>query len=324
VSAEGSDGSTGGAIVPLDETGPTVTFIVPFDGAAYVQGQPVLADYQCLDAGSGVQSCDGPVQTGEQIDTATPGVHTFTVQASDVAGNETSASVTYTVFVPCAGPDSDCDSVLDSVDNCVFDANPDQANNDRNFISNSPPYPAAINDRTRPNSDGFGDVCDPDDDNDGLTDVVEVSPQACASASGPTNPMGLDSDGDRFIDGMECVAGSDPADGLSQPAFFICGSTTDADTDGLSDRLETCFYNTDSGLDDTDGDRTVDGAKDGCEVASLNADRFVNSLDQGMLGAAIAGTVPYSVNVDINKDGLANSIDQGMIAHFVVPPGQCP
>ena len=75
---------------------------------------------------------------------------------------------------------------------------------------------------------------------------------------------------------------------------------------------------------DTDGDAATDGAKDGCEVASLNADRIVNSLDQGMLASGIVGMVPYTPNVDINKDGVLNSIDQGLMASFIVPPGQCP
>ena len=136
--------------------------------------------------------------------------------------------------------------------------------------------------------------------------------------------MALDSDGDRFIDAMECAGGSDPTDPLSQPAFFICGSTTDADADGLSDRLETCFYNTDSENIDTDGDRFVDGGKDGCEVASINADRIVNSLDQGLLASGIAGAVPYTVNVDLNKDGVLSSIDQGILVKFILPTGQCP
>ena len=75
---------------------------------------------------------------------------------------------------------------------------------------------------------------------------------------------------------------------------------------------------------DTDGDAAVDGAKDGCEVASLNADRIVNSLDQGMLSQGISGSAGYTVNVDINKDGVLNSLDQGLMASFISPPGQCP
>jgi subtilisin-like proprotein convertase family protein len=51
-----------------------------------------------------------------------------------------------------AEPDGDGDGVGDTVDNCPSDYNPDQADTD---------------------SDGLGDVCDPDDDNDGFDDSVE-------------------------------------------------------------------------------------------------------------------------------------------------------
>jgi len=44
--------------------------------------------------------------------------------------------------------------------------------------------------------DGTGDVCDPDDDNDGLTDVDEVSTQG-------TDPTLADTDGDGLLDGDE-------------------------------------------------------------------------------------------------------------------------
>jgi hypothetical protein len=52
-------------------------------------------------------------------------------------------------------PDTDGDGILDSADNCVHDANPDQADYE---------------------SDGLGDVCDPDDDNDGVDDDADIFP----------------------------------------------------------------------------------------------------------------------------------------------------
>src|SRR5262249_3945561 len=60
--------------------------------------QQVLADYQCADAGgSDLASCVGTVPVGAPIDTASTGQKTFTVTATDGAGNTTSASVSYTV-----------------------------------------------------------------------------------------------------------------------------------------------------------------------------------------------------------------------------------
>jgi hypothetical protein len=70
-----------------------------------------------------------------------------------------------------AAPDSDDDGIPDVDDNCPDVTNIDQLNND---------------------NDTQGDVCDADDDNDGLTDVFEVSIN--------TNPFLSDSDADSVND----------------------------------------------------------------------------------------------------------------------------
>ena len=65
----------------------------------YARDATVTADYSCADeaGGSGIASCVGTVADGAPVDTSTLGEHTFTVDASDNAGNSTSRSVTYTV-----------------------------------------------------------------------------------------------------------------------------------------------------------------------------------------------------------------------------------
>jgi hypothetical protein len=80
--------------------------------------------------------------------------------------------------------DVDRDGVLNSADNCVYDANADQANTD---------------------GEGLGDACDADDDNDGFSDEVE---QAVG-----TDPKRADTDGDGVSDTVDqCprTAGNQP------------------------------------------------------------------------------------------------------------------
>ena len=100
-------------------------------------------------------------------------------------------------------------------DNCILIPNPGQENNDGDFIDLPPAI--GFDDLTQPNSDTLGDVCDPNDDNDNLTDVTETGGAPCASAAGPTNPLDIDSDDDRTHDGAECAFGTDPNNAASVP-----------------------------------------------------------------------------------------------------------
>jgi subtilisin len=86
--------------VVVDTTRPTITISTPADGATYSSDQMVTADYSCRDetGGSGISSCDGNVPGGSAIDTAASvGTRTFTVTATDKAGNQHSVSHTYTI-----------------------------------------------------------------------------------------------------------------------------------------------------------------------------------------------------------------------------------
>jgi len=83
--------------IKVDKKAPAMTLTSPTPDAVYDVGQVVLAGYGCTDGGSGLVACAGPVASGAAIDTATPGVTTFTVNAMDAVGNASSASVTYRV-----------------------------------------------------------------------------------------------------------------------------------------------------------------------------------------------------------------------------------
>jgi len=92
--------------------------------------------------------------------------------------------LTYTCVPPGSGIrtgiDRDEDDALDGLDNCPAAANPLQENFD---------------------ADPRGDVCDPDDDNDGLLDVVESNTGVFVSETDTgTNPFSADSDGDGVDD----------------------------------------------------------------------------------------------------------------------------
>jgi len=135
----------------------------------------------------------------------------------------------------------------------------------------------------------------------------------------PLSATTRDTDGDRFLDGAECARGANPASAASVPSLTSCGTTADADGDGLNERLEACFYNTNPAGTNTDADLCGDGR----EVASLNADLTVNSGDQGMLASEMMRAVPPPklVNFDLNKDGVLNSGDLGLLASRL---GPCP
>jgi hypothetical protein len=94
----GIDLTLGAPTQPNDTTPPTISIVAPVDGATYHRGDVVPASYTCADqGGSGLATCNGTVPTGSPIDTSTLGTKTFTVNATDGAGNPASQTVTYTV-----------------------------------------------------------------------------------------------------------------------------------------------------------------------------------------------------------------------------------
>ena len=123
--------------------------------------------------------------------------------------------------------DQDNDGILDTVDNCIDQPNPNQKNID---------------------SDEFGDLCDEDIDGDGLPNSYENSngldpgnsDDATLDSDGDnllnidefsvrTDPMDMDTDGDGYNDGVEVGNNTDPKDVLSAPKMndlFEVGAVT--------------------------------------------------------------------------------------------------
>ena len=83
-------------ITVRDDGAPTITISSPVAGV-YELGQPVVAQYACADAVSGVASCSGTVPNGAPVPTGTAGAHLFEVSAADGAGNNATATVSYQV-----------------------------------------------------------------------------------------------------------------------------------------------------------------------------------------------------------------------------------
>jgi hypothetical protein len=94
-------------IIPTDTTPPTITITTPAEGGQYPQGATVPANYACNDGavGTGVATCTGNVANGAFIDTADLGPHSFTVNATDAAGNAATPVVHHYDVVP-AGDDN--------------------------------------------------------------------------------------------------------------------------------------------------------------------------------------------------------------------------
>lgn len=98
----GNDATVPGSVngINIDKTSPVVTITTPANGASYLQGSTVNADWEVSDTLSLIDNSLTTATTpdGSAIDTATTGSKSFTVSATDMAGNTTSVTNNYTVF----------------------------------------------------------------------------------------------------------------------------------------------------------------------------------------------------------------------------------
>lgn len=174
------------------------------------------------------------------------------------------------------GNDKDGDGFANNLDNCPNDFNPDQLDTD---------------------TDGKGDVCDPDDDNDGVTDADE--------ALNGSNPMVADTDGDGLSDLVDPapidklgVLQEISGDGAGEK-WATALAVGDIDGDGIDDVLvgspyDRVYTQPDNKALNRAGTVRVYSGADGQEIVES---RISGTVANQRLGAAIA-VVP-----DQNSDG---------------------
>ncbi len=197
---------------------------------------------------------DGGATTSRISFTATAG----TTYAIAVDGKNAS---TGTVVLNWKYPDTDSDTVIDALDNCPLIPNTDQSDVDGDLL---------------------GDVCDPDADNDGLSNTDE--------AVWGSNPLISDTDGDGLSDGQEVnTYSTDPID-------------SDSDNDRVTDGDEVNIYGIDPNVSNL-GDLAPRGAPNG----QINAGDLVVMLR--LVTGAAQPTVLESVLADINNDTQLNAAD---------------
>jgi hypothetical protein len=95
----GTDGDTV-ASLELDDQAPTISLAHPSDGASYALGTTVRAEYTCADNVPAGLTCVGDVRDGGSLDTSAAGDFSFSVTATDTAGNATTRKVAYKVVAP--------------------------------------------------------------------------------------------------------------------------------------------------------------------------------------------------------------------------------
>jgi hypothetical protein len=213
--------------------------------------------------------------------------------ATDMAGcsNDLASSARH-LHRRCGWAEAAADS-FDEGDNCPGIPNPGQEDWD---------------------DDHLGNVCDTDDDDDGISDSLEglagriywdgFAARCTTESSGNTDigaSLGngdADDDGDGFLSGNECVVGGNPADASSRPPAASMAS--DPDDDGLALFLEQ-FFRTENFSGGEAEDFDFDGVV-GRDDRDSDGDNLSDSCE-----ALKSGTTP--ANDDSDGDGTPDWLD---------------
>jgi hypothetical protein len=196
--------------------------------------------------------------------------------------------------------DSDSDGVFDIQDNCPNASNPSQANSDTDAPGDAcDNCPTVTGAQTDTDADGLGDICDADDDNDGVLDGADNCPLAA-------NPSQADLDDDGVGDACDphpnsCAsvpwavpAGDDDCDGLTTARENFLGTNP----------LDPCPANSTSNNEPPPDAWPMDFNDDG-RANTTDIGTYVSRLNSHAPGP------PYAVRWDLNQDGRINTGDVG-------------
>lgn len=237
------------------------------------------------------------------------GIDQLAIQAATVTDND---------FVEIGSCNPSVDVAMACVGGTVLiGACPGTPNSDPEVRGNGPTIDG--DDGTWPKHDAAGDICDTDDDNDGLVDVAELTGVMCGGV--PTLPIDVDSDGDHQHDGWECANGSNPLDPASKSTASMAG---DSDNDRIPDLWEARGY----ALFAPDTDADDDGCHDMVETGSINGNRVLDDSDRmavarGALHLLVLNAEQDYV-LDMNKNGVVDDSDRLFTARAVLLPDWLP
>ncbi|MCK4442835.1 MAG: hypothetical protein KAU90_12580, partial [Sulfurovaceae bacterium] len=212
--------------------------------------------------------------------------------------------------------DSDSNGVIDPIKAIDLDKDgiPDVVDGDKTIFGTAPLLDS--------DEDGIFDIYDIDDDNDGITDLVEEkgNPSRDTDGDGIVDRLDLDSDNDGILDIIE-------ADGTDSDNDGKVDDASDYDNDGLADIADNNPNIADNPIDsnasqaitvldsvdtDTDGKpdfQDIDSDNDGLsDLVEGGTDALFDADHNGMIDTN--ATNDENVTGDVDSDGIFDIVDE--------------